>query len=728
MDSYIDGLYQRFNSLSSAVGGIYDREKIRHLLHQQCYSLLPVLEELLPEFEASLTEERMMALLTLVMMVHRLIALRIIPIDASLAKWAVSECESESALVKRIAAINELARQYEMWLHRLLIEMQGEVVMMSFELLPYLNPDLLGELHRAFMVERFVRQVDHSTSIEAAIFKRLEGTGVASETLWRAGEMLVDLDTSRRIGEAFNQSTPIDTSVVLHPLIVRSSVWGMPSATRMPRLPTDVADEFKRIETYMQEFESTSTRPLPDRSWAVIDLLGAEERVYHVQLTLSQLAVLACFNDHLQISAVRLGEITELGRERAGTIAMALFQAKILRRKPAKSGNRTLHHDDIFALNTNFQGADRDFSITSLDDGQNCALAQSWSPTTLRKAMRAELRGAVGMTMTRSELHVAMFRLFDGLSHSAFSTEIRKMRRAGLIRILEPGKMVAPQVVPQSLRDLLGEAAAGDAWIEPDVMLEQIKIYMEESEMTVQDDSETLYQIRGCVRDAFTDVLDSVKDVKHMKRGVLEDALSDLIKSLYKHASDAAASEETADDNGAAPGGPQSLATASSKFLPDELRMLLFPDTPSRTIKLYSTVVSQARKWMVDNDVLNRSMSSFLQAMPEIFRRWLPEIGARPCLGEFKTAVRKLCSGEIRVRSRIPDTRRIMLVNIRHNERLRNAELHKRKNLNNPDHDRQSNMVQSSGAVSRKSSKSRSRSRSHKKKKMSSRKKRSTAK
>jgi hypothetical protein len=435
-----------------------------------------------------------------------------------------------------------------------------------------------------------------------------------------------------------------------------------------------------------------------------------------VQLTLSQLAVLACFNDHRQISAARLGEITDLGGERAGTIAMALFQAKILRRKPAKPGNRELHCDDIFALNVNFQGTDRDFSITSLDNGQNCALEQTWSPTTLRKAMRAELRGATGMTMTRSELHVAMFRLFDGLNHDAFSSSLRRMRRAGLIRVLEPGKMVAPQVVPQSLRDLLGKAAAGDAWIEPDVMLEQIKIYMKESSMTAQDDGETIYQIRGCVREAFADVMDSRKGMRCMKRGVPEDELSDLIESLYKHAGEVAIT--IVDDNGAAPGGPQSLAVAAptSKFLPDELRTLLFPKTPSVTIKTHDTVVSRARAWMVNNGVLNRSMSAFLQDMPEVLQRWLPGIGARPLLGEFKPAVRKLCSGEIRVKARIPVTCRIMLVNSKRNARLREAGLRKkREQLKGQDRGR-GRSVQGSGAASRGSSKSRSRSRSHKKK------------
>jgi hypothetical protein len=442
----LDLFLTRFNSMAGLLP-IYKKEDIRKLLQQRCCCLLPRIEQVLVQCFSDPTKS-ISNLLTVIVILHRFISLRTAKIDSSLAKHSINnDSADEQLIVKRVSELPNLEQRYAEWLHRLLSEGDGATVMSSFEIVPYLNADTFIEHHLNFMIHRFINQVDHSTSLEGSIIRRITDNGADADALWRVSQLVSDLDNSRRISRGFSE---IGTErLAVQPLIAQHNLWKLGKRGKHPVLPESVRSEMARYEQHVKATENYNLIPISDSGWAVIEFSVDEDHTYNVKVTMAQLAVICCFNDKLMYTAKELGKITALGAGRAGKLAMDMMRCKLLRRKPYMVGSKEVHELDSFVINPTFVHADMDFSIVALDEGDaNAPVAAKWTASELRKAIRRELRAAPENKMEPADLHLCVHLTLGEVDKPSFNAAIDKMVDAELIESIGVIQPKAPKAVP----------------------------------------------------------------------------------------------------------------------------------------------------------------------------------------------------------------------------------------------------------------------------------------
>lgn len=436
----------RFNSMSNLLP-IYKKEDVRKLLQQRCCGLLLRIDQVITRCFND-PAKPISNLLTIIVILHRFISLRTAKIDSSLSEHSTNvDSLDEQLIVKRISELPDLEQRYAEWLHRLLSEGDGATVMSSFEIVPYLNADTFIDHHLNFMVHRFINQVDHSTSLEGSIIRRITDNGADPDALWRVSQLVSDLDNSRRISRGFSENRT--ERLAVHPLIVQHRLWKLGNTGKHPVLPESVASEIARYEKHVIMTEKCNIVPIPDSGWAVIEFSVNEDHTYNVKVTMAQLAVICCFNDKHMYTAKELGKITALGAGRAGKLAMDMMRCKLLRRKPYMAGSKEVHELDSFVINPTFTHEDMDFSIVALDEGEiNAPLAGKWTASELRKAIRRELRAAPDNKMQPADLHLCVHLALGNVDKPSFTAAIDKMVEAELIENIPVTQPKAPKATP----------------------------------------------------------------------------------------------------------------------------------------------------------------------------------------------------------------------------------------------------------------------------------------
>lgn len=440
----LDLFTKRFESMADILP-IYHKDELRKILQQRCYRLLIMVEQVL----LKCTDQPVLSvsdLLTVVVILHRFISLRVLKIDSSLSQHSSVQYEDsadEARIVKSISSILNIESKYAEWIHRSLSVADASTVMSGFEIIPYLDTDVFLGYHMKLMINRFINHLNHSTSLEGSIIRRISD-GADAGTMWRVSQLVADLDNSHRIAQSF-----FSENGLLHPLIVQQRQWQLGDNKRgkHPVLPANISNELVRYESHVKSSEGYNLVALPDNGWAIIEFSVNEEKHYNIKVSMSQLAVICCFNDKAICTAKEIGNITALGSGRAGLIAMNMMKCKMLRRKPYVAGSKEIHELDSFVINPTFSHADMDFSIVSIDDNSNNITAVKWTASELRKAIRRELRDALPKNeMHPSDLQLAVHLSLGGVDLPSFNAAIDKMVDAGLVESVREHFPKAPKV------------------------------------------------------------------------------------------------------------------------------------------------------------------------------------------------------------------------------------------------------------------------------------------
>lgn len=614
MIEHLSLLYAQFDRIATTIGHNYDPKAIRTLFQRKCHRLIAHMNTLIGAWmHASQCDDStssllpndmddtyMESLLTIIVIIHHIISLRIRSLpDTLIKRCPIDSIDTEQCVVRAIGAIPRLTERYVRWVHRLLNEQRSDVVMDSCVIIAYLDPDQLCELHCAHIVDRYTNTTVTGTSIEGAILTHLSA-GVSPRLLWRAQQILVDVDRSHHHEQQYTAAAPLSATVTVQPLIVRRTVWDHLPNTHsgtcfFPNLPHAVQSELNRFDDYMKTGESHMlVRPIVECCWAIIEFCGRGDTLYNIKVTMFQLAVLAYFNDHQHGTVVDISTVAGLTVPRTCKLLNDLLRLKLLLRKPFINKSRDMHIHDLYAVNVNFHSVDRDFSIVVVDTGDDMPIVTDgmnsdaltynptpkfvpntlWTLSELRRAIRADLRARAGYiepaTLSRSDLHLNMYRRFPGLTQPVFDRAVRKLITAGLVVKLSPGTLYTTS----------NNAGADAAPTPPS-------------------------------------------------------------PSMY---------------NGSMPGGPQDRADPKSLFLPDELRIALLPKNPSMTI---TASILQKICFAVSHTARSPTLT-----VPLMLKKWLPNLAQHPTHKQLLTALTTLSLGTTVIPYTAPDTERIRLIRL----------------------------------------------------------------
>jgi hypothetical protein len=454
----LDSFFTHIDEISS-IFYIYNKQQLTILLHKRCYQLLPIMENVLTLFQMdkSLKSNDLPGLLTIVVILHRFISLRILPTNNEFfSGFILSETDDEKKIVQQVASIANLEHLYETWINRLLIEMSGDALISSFELIPYMNPDIIGDVHCRIMTDRFIKHVDHSISLESAIIKRMQGISIDSDVVWKCSKLIADVEFSQKLLTKYTKTDNKAPSI--QPLIINSHLWNISKNKFNTKivLPEIIQNELSVYEKIASE-ENQLIQPLNDYGWALIEFDGTNEKTYNIKVTISQLTILCCFSEIPILSCQAISDKTKLPIDRCTSILMAMMRCKMLRRKAYVANNNNGHVLDSFMVNPTFEHKDLDFSITDLDVIMKDNTG-NYTQSQIRKAIRYELRISPNKELPVNDLHLRVHMRMNGIESQHYQTAFERLINEEMItdKLVDDDESIAPVIADDIAKNIPG--------------------------------------------------------------------------------------------------------------------------------------------------------------------------------------------------------------------------------------------------------------------------------